>query len=196
MDRILISLSSLSTPEFWNLPLMQLSPTPSAIKKSLAFAEAAHPKSPHPFPATKTPALGRWQEGRIALVTDICVLLVWIRCDWIDRYVVVMLYDDDSTLDSYLHFNHMCHIMYPPKSMMVLEKSLLNKAPKTKANYPAVVCLWIPDPSSKAPKRITWKSRKSFVSLWGVAVICCDHSEHPGSESKETTTAQEEMEKA
>jgi len=41
---------------------MQLSPTHSAIEKPPAYAEAAHLKSPPPFPATKNVALGRRPE--------------------------------------------------------------------------------------------------------------------------------------
>ena len=179
MDRILISLSSLSTPEFWNLPSMQLSPTPQRHQKTSRLCWSCSSKITSSFSSNKKRGLGKATGRHRWWLTSVCFLFGF-KCDWIDRYVVVMLYDDDCTLDSYIHFNYMCHIIYPPKSMMVLEKKLLKKAPKN-AYYPAVVCLWIPDPSWKAPKRITWKSRKSFVSLWDVAVICCDHSEHPGS---------------
>lgn len=41
---------------------MQLSPTPQRHRKHPAFAEAAHLKSPPPFPATKNVALGRRPE--------------------------------------------------------------------------------------------------------------------------------------
>ena len=56
------------------------------------------------------------------LVTDMCeTIFGWIRCDWTERYVVVMVYDDHCILDFHPHFNHMCHIKYPPRSMMVLD---------------------------------------------------------------------------
>ena len=78
-QRLLMSLSYPSTNSWIlkNLPFMHLSPTPSSIEKSPAFAEAAHPKSPHPFPATKNVALGRRLED-IGGDWHLCVF-PWVR---------------------------------------------------------------------------------------------------------------------